>query len=170
PRAAGKIHHHPGQRLVEGDIGVAVAADALLVAEGPGKGLAEGDADVLHRVVVVDVGIAHRLDVEVDKAMAGDLVEHVFEEGDTGVEAGLAAAIQVQADRDPGFEGIATDRRRALRHGILQGTVPARWKPVGATGVAEGAPLYVPRPGSSTSRVPGVDCPPRSDPRCTDNC
>ena len=41
----GEVDDHPRQRLVEGHVGVAVAADALLVADGLGEGLAEGDAD-----------------------------------------------------------------------------------------------------------------------------
>ena len=64
-----------------GHVGVAVAADALLVADGLGEGLAEGDADVLDGVVIVDMQVALALDVQVDQAVAGDLVHHVVEEG-----------------------------------------------------------------------------------------
>ena len=86
PRATGQIDDHARQGLVERHVGVAVAADALLVASRLGKGLAEGDADVLDRVVRVDVQIALGADVEVDQAMARDLVEHVLEKRNPGLE------------------------------------------------------------------------------------
>ncbi len=89
PGAAGEIDHHAGQRLVERHVGVAVAGQALLVADRLGKGLAQGDAHVLDGVVAVDVQVALGLDLEVDSAVAGDLVEHVVEEADAGVELTL---------------------------------------------------------------------------------
>ena len=86
PGPAGEIDHHARQRLVERHVGVAVAADALLVADRLGDRLAERDADVFDRVVAVDVQVALGVDVEVDQAVAGDLVEHVVEEADAGGE------------------------------------------------------------------------------------
>jgi hypothetical protein len=72
----------------------------------PGQRLAEGDADILDGVVGVDVQVAVGLNFEVDQAVPGNLLEHVIEKGDTGGEAALAAAIEVQANGDPGFECI----------------------------------------------------------------
>jgi uncharacterized protein (UPF0254 family) len=46
-------------------------------------------------------------DLQVEAAVAGDLVEHVVEETDAGVELTLAAAVQVDLDADLGLEGIA---------------------------------------------------------------
>ena len=79
-RSAGEIHHHARQRLVERHVGMAVAADASLVADRCCHRLAESDADVLDRVMGVDVQVALGLDRQVDRAVAGDLVEHVIEE------------------------------------------------------------------------------------------
>lgn len=59
-------------------------------------------------MVVVDVGVAVGPDIEIDRAMTGDLVEHVIEKGHARGETGLAAAVQVDADRDPGFQGVAS--------------------------------------------------------------
>ena len=95
----GKIDHHARQRLVQRHVGVAVAADALLVADRLQHRLAERDADVFDRVVAVDVQVALGLDVQVDQAMAGDLVEHVVEKADAGRELRLAAAVQVRRGR-----------------------------------------------------------------------
>jgi hypothetical protein len=75
---------------------VAVAAQALLVAERLGKRLAERDADVFDGVVGIDVQVALGFDFEVDQAVAGDLVEHVVEEGHAGGKAALTGAIEIE--------------------------------------------------------------------------
>ncbi len=59
--------------------------------------LAQGDAHVFHGVVAVDVQVALAVDVQVDQAVAGDLVEHVVEEADAGGQLGVAGAVQVEA-------------------------------------------------------------------------
>src|SRR4051795_7483346 len=68
------------EHLVHGDGGVAVAGDALLVPERLGEGLAEGDGDVLHRVVCVDVQVAVGADGEVDASVLGQGGQHVVVE------------------------------------------------------------------------------------------
>jgi hypothetical protein len=52
------------------------------------QGLAERDADILDRVVVVDVQVALGLDGGVDQRMARDLIEHMVEEADAGRDLG----------------------------------------------------------------------------------
>ena len=54
-RPARQIHHHAAQRLVERHIGVTIAAQALLVADGLRQRLTDGDADVFHGVMAVNV-------------------------------------------------------------------------------------------------------------------
>lgn len=88
---------------------MAKADDAFAVAEGLVEGHAEGDADVFVGVVVVDFEVAGGLDVEVEEAVGGDLVEHVIEEGDAGVGVALAGAVDVEGDGDVGFFGGAGD-------------------------------------------------------------
>ena len=78
--------------------------------------LAQGDADILDRVMGVDVQIALGFDVQIDQAVAGDLVEHVVEEGQPGGELGVARAIQIDARPNPGFQSVALDRCDACRH------------------------------------------------------
>ena len=80
-RDARKIDDDARQGLVQRHVGVAVAAQALLVAKRLGERPPEGDADILDGVMRVDVQVALGGDLEVDRAVAGDLVEHVVEEG-----------------------------------------------------------------------------------------
>ena len=125
--AAGKVHHDAGQGFVQGHIGVAVAGQALLVAQGLGEGLADGDADVFHRVVTVDVQVALGLHLQIDQAVAGDLVQHVVEEGNAGIELGTAGAVQIETDRDLGFEGISGNF--GLPHGSTVEWVSRKQRP-----------------------------------------
>ena len=82
---------------------MAVTADALLVADRLIEGHAQRDADVLDRVVRIDMQIALGLDVQVDQAMPGNLVEHVVQKRHTRLECRPARAVQVHPDPDPGF-------------------------------------------------------------------
>ena len=66
------------------------------------------DADV-STVWWPSMQVALALDVEVDQAVARDLVQHVIEETDAGVQPGLAGAVEVDSDVDLGFEGVAGD-------------------------------------------------------------
>ena len=84
PRPSGQVEHRPGQRLVQGHIGVAEANDALLAANGLGEGLAEDDADVLHGVVGVHLQVPLGLDAEVDQPVVGHLGEHVLKKRQPG--------------------------------------------------------------------------------------
>ncbi len=106
---AGEIYHHAGQRFIERHVGLAVTAQTLFVAERPGKGLTQGDADVLDAVMVVDMPVAAGNDLQIDETMTGYLVEHVVEKPDAGVELGDARTVKVKTNDDPGFEGVACD-------------------------------------------------------------
>src|SRR5690606_35425367 len=130
----GEVHHHPGEGLVQRHIAVAVAGDALLVSYCPGHGLANGDADVFHGVVIVDVGVTVAVHFEVHHAVAGDLVHHVIQEGNAGGEADAASSIQVQFDADFGFESVALDAGDAFGGHV---NLPLRRRAVG--GAEQGA-------------------------------
>ena len=97
--AAGEIDHHARQRFVERHIGVAVAAHALLVAER----LASACPSVMPTSSTVWCASMCRsplrLDLEIDHAVTGDLIEHVIEETDAGGELGPAATVKIETTR-----------------------------------------------------------------------
>ena len=68
--------------LVERHEGVAVAADAGLVAERLAQRLADADRGVLDGVVGVDVQVALGADREVDQRVTAERGEHVVVEAD----------------------------------------------------------------------------------------
>ena len=55
--AAGQINGSQDQRLIHGQYGITVAADALLVAQGFAEGLTQSDAHILHGVVIIHPGV-----------------------------------------------------------------------------------------------------------------
>ena len=114
--AAGKVDHHARQRFVERNVSVAVAAYALLVAERPRQRLSERDADVLDRVMRVDVQIAPGRDFEIEYTMARNLVEHVIEKRHPGVNRSRAAAVEINPRAYPRLIGVACDFCSALAH------------------------------------------------------
>ena len=107
----------PGQRLVHRQKAVGVAGQAHLVAERLGERLPERDADVLDRVMVVDVSVAQGAHRNVDQRMARELVEHMVEESDPGRNVGNARAVEIEARLDARLLGLARDC--ALAHGDL---------------------------------------------------
>ena len=86
-----------------------VAADAFFVAHGLRHRLAQGDANVFHRVVAVNVQIAFAGNLQIDQAVASDLVQHVVEKTDAGGELGLTRTVQIQTHTNLGFGGLASD-------------------------------------------------------------
>ena len=62
------------------------------------------------------MGVPHRLDLQVDQAVAADLVEHVVKEVHARVHFAAAAAVEPQAHAYVGFAGDAVDAAGA--HGV----------------------------------------------------
>ena len=121
-RSAGEIDNDPRQRLVERHIGMAVAAQPLLVAECLVQRLTEGNADIFYGVMRIDMQIALGFDRQIDHPVPGNLIEHVIEKGNAGGKLALPAPVKVQTNRYLGFECISGDFD--LPHG---GTV-AKWR------------------------------------------
>ena len=78
--------------------------------------LAESDADVFDRVVLIDVQIALGLHVQIDRRVLRQQREHVIEEADAGGNLALPRAVEIQLDANLGFGGFAIDGGGA-RHG-----------------------------------------------------
>ena len=116
-RTSGKIDHDPRQRFVQRDVRKTEAANAFLVADGTRDRLPKGDADILDRVVAIDVQIALGFDREIERAMAGDLIEHVIEKTDASGQMAGATAVEVHDHADLRLGGVAYDFCDALAHG-----------------------------------------------------
>ena len=92
------------------------AVDATPVSQGLGQGLPHSNANVLIGVVIIDVGIAHRIDLQVDQAVAADLMKHVVEKRHTSTGLTLAGAVQIQTHLHIGFTSDPMDRSLTCHH------------------------------------------------------
>ena len=112
--ATRQINDYARQGLVQRDIGMAVTRQPLLVAERLRQCLAERDTDILDRVVCINVQVTARIDLQVDQAMTGDLIQHVVKETDACRQLRLAGTLQVELDADLGFQRGAVNVGGAL--------------------------------------------------------
>src|SRR6476620_11510498 len=111
------VDRDAGERLVHGQIGKAVAGDALLVAKRLRYRLAEHYAAILGGMVLIDMQVAFGLQEDVDHRMPRELLDHVIEEADAGLDRIGAAAVEVDSRGNVGLLGAALDGRGPLRLG-----------------------------------------------------
>src|SRR5215467_5574766 len=64
----------------------------MLVAQRILESLAERQPDILHRVVIVDLDVALRFDLDIKQAMAREDIQHMVEERHAGLHFGFSAA------------------------------------------------------------------------------
>ena len=69
--------------------------------------LAEHDADVFDRVMLIDVQVADRFDRQVDRRVPRQQRQHVIEEPDAGRQLGNARAIEIDFQLDVGLVRLA---------------------------------------------------------------
>src|ERR1700733_5077320 len=123
--AAGQVDGGPDEGLVERDERVAEPGDAGLVAQRLAQRLAERDRGVLDRVVRVDLGVALGADGETETAVLAELVEHVVEERDAGLDLDRAGAVEVELDQQLRLLGLADHAAHPAAGGEL--LVAAHW-------------------------------------------
>src|SRR5690554_1831968 len=95
---------------------MAIALDAAFVANGLIKSLTQSDTEILDGMVIIDMGVAYRFDVEVDQPMAGNLIQHVVEKGYTGFTVEPPLAIEIDRNRNLGLLNVTGDGGDSLGH------------------------------------------------------
>src|SRR5688572_28366645 len=85
-RASAEIHRRHGQRFIHRHDEVAGAVDAAARAERLRHGLAQRNAEILNRVVLIDVQIACGANFEIERTVARHQLEHVIEKPDSGTD------------------------------------------------------------------------------------
>ena len=101
----GEAERVPPQRCHE----VAEAMNTATVSKGLRQGLSHGNPHIFIGVVIVDVGVAHRIDLQIDQAMTADLMQPVIQEGHTSAGLALAGAIQPKPHLHIRFTGHSMD-------------------------------------------------------------
>ena len=86
-----------------------VAHDAPLIANRLAERLPEGNANVFHRVVCIDVQVSLGGDIEIHLTVSGDLIQHMLEKRQPRIEGALAGAVEAKLDRNLRLKGLAAD-------------------------------------------------------------
>ena len=73
------------------------------------------NADILNRVMIVDVKVAGGSDAEIEKAVACEAIEHVIEKGHAGRDFAAPGTVESKSNRHRGLAGLTLDLRRARR-------------------------------------------------------
>ena len=121
--ATGTIQGHLNQGLIQRCHEVTEAVDAAPIPQGLGQGLPHSNAHVLIGVVIVDVGVSHRIDLQIDQAMAADLMKHVVEKRHTGTGLTLAGTVQIKTHLHIGFTGDPMDRSLTCHHATFSALI-----------------------------------------------
>jgi hypothetical protein len=107
---ATQIERRGDERFFHRQREMPITADPPLVAQGLLDSLAEADADVFDRVMLIDMQIAIGLDGQIDQCMPREQLEHVIEKAYAGGDVRLAGAIEIQFEPDISLFGLALDR------------------------------------------------------------
>src|SRR5271165_4339509 len=105
--ASAEIDGDHSQSFVHRHHEISRAQDATLTAQRLGEGLAERNADVLDGVVLVHVEIAVRLQLQVERAVARNQLQHMVEKTDSAADLGATVAFDGQRNANVGFIGLA---------------------------------------------------------------
>ena len=87
-----------GQGLIHGQMYIRIAGDALHIANGLTESLTKRDADIFHRVVVINMQVALRFDRQINERVAGNLVEHMVKKAHPRRDVALACAVEIDLD------------------------------------------------------------------------
>jgi hypothetical protein len=82
---------------------VPVTRQASLLTYSFIKSLAEGNANVLYGMVSVNVEVAFSNNFQIDHAVTSNLIQHVLQEGHTGIELNLPRTIEAELYTDAGL-------------------------------------------------------------------
>ena len=120
------------ERFIHGHDEVAGPIDAAPVPERTRHRFPERDADVLDGVVLVDVEIPSRVQLQIEGAMAGKQLEHVVEEPNPRMDVVSSLSVQCETEGDACLLRLAIDRRSshkavssAVRNSRVCSTTPA---------------------------------------------
>src|SRR5690606_14200190 len=90
-------------------------------------GGAQDQGRVLYGVVVVDVGVAAGLDLEVEQGVRRQGGEEVVEEPHPGVDGSLAGAVEVEGDLHGGLGGATVELGGAVHRSSRRICAARRW-------------------------------------------
>ena len=104
---AAQVNRGDGQRFIHRHHEVPGAIDTLFGTQRLAQKLAQDEAHVFHGVVLIDIQITTRLQIQVEAAVPGEKLQHMVEEANAGRDFVSAMAVQIQAPADIGLGGFS---------------------------------------------------------------
>ena len=118
PATAGQVHSAQDQSLVHGQAQGGVPPHPPLLPQSLVKGLAQGDADVLHAVVIIHLGVPITGQLQIHPPVAGQQGEHMVQKAHAGPDPALPLSVQVQGEADVRLIGLSRDLCRSHKNSL----------------------------------------------------
>ncbi len=128
--ASANIQSDEHKGLIHRRVVARVANNVIAFQQSQSKRLAHHDADIFHRMMIVDGEVSFRGDADIEVAMEGHEAKHMIEEGDSGADVSPRAAVEVEDDLDARFRSLPLalcipNPRRPFAHHLF---IPPRGK------------------------------------------
>jgi hypothetical protein len=107
---ATEVDRHLSERFIKRNRGPAEPAYPLFCAEGLLQRLTKHDADIFHRVVIVDLSIAFGVDRQIEEPMLPEKLQHVIQKRDRRLDVASAHSIQSELNANLSFRRIPFNR------------------------------------------------------------
>jgi hypothetical protein len=119
--AAAQVDSRHRQRFVHWHYKVACAVDASFVAQRLPHGLTQDKARVFDRVVLIDIQIAPRPQVQIEATVASEEFQHVIEKTNAGGDRIAAPTVETQTGTNIGLRRPAINPGGAGLHAKYPG-------------------------------------------------
>src|SRR5262245_65571518 len=93
--SAAEVDHDLGQSLVQRAAGLTEATDPMLVSERFFEGLTQHETHIFYGVMIIDVKIAFRVDLDIEQPVARKDLEHMVEKRHAGFNLSLTLAVEI---------------------------------------------------------------------------
>ena len=100
---AGNIHGCLNQRFIHRQQEGTITGNTPLVSQSRLERLAQNDADVLHTVVVIHIGITDAFHCQIKLTMGSKEGQHVVQKAAAGIDGALAGTVQIQGQENIRF-------------------------------------------------------------------
>lgn len=107
--SAGKVDHGIDKGFIHRHGRLPEALDTTFIAQCIGNGLSQDNADILNRVMGINLQIALGDNGQIKQTVSPESIEHMVEKPNAGIDGGLACPIQINGNDDIGLVGLAAE-------------------------------------------------------------
>ena len=112
-RPTAEVYRGPAKCLVHRQIGMAKACNAAKIAQGLGDRLAKDNTCILDRMVHINMQVPNNFDIQVDRRMFGETLQHMIEKADACIQISFACSVQINGQLNGCFFRFALNLCRS---------------------------------------------------------